>query len=115
ARIDEHHGKDAVLQPQDRYHSRKRDEEQRRRNQISEKDRDPQPLTPPSGQAGKGVGGREGEEKRNRDDERTHERGIAQPPNEPGLYEQETQMFERGREVEEERIVLDGVQVEVLL
>ena len=101
------------MQSQVGHHAGKRDKQQRGRNQVGEKDSDAQPLAPAAGEPRQGIGGGKREQQRDDHHDGAHQRGIAQPAQKIGFGEKQAQVFQRRRQVEDERIVLHGVQVDV--
>src|SRR6202047_3938503 len=115
ARINEHHGPDRVLQSKNRHDARQGNEQQRRWNQIREKNRDSHSLAPASSKPRERVSSRDGQKQRDDHNDYADQRRISEPAHVACFEEQQLQVIERGREIELEGIVLDRVEVDVLL
>src|SRR6266446_8198952 len=113
--VDENERPQGILQAEEGHDSGKRDEEQGGRNEIGEKDADAEALAPAPGEPGERIGGRHGQQQRDDNDDDTDESGVAKPADELGLREKKLHMCQGGLGVKDERIVLHGVEVDVLL
>src|SRR5262249_21383112 len=73
------------------------------------------PLPPLPGEPRQGIGGGEGEEEGDDHHRGPGQGGVPEPAQEEGLLEQEPQVLQGRRQVEDERVVLDVVQIGRLL
>jgi hypothetical protein len=91
--------------------ARERDEEERRRHEIGQEDPDSDPASPAAGQPRERVRGREGQEERDADDDQPGEGGVAEPAEEERLAQEKPEVLERRLFVEDERIILEVIEV----
>ena len=111
ARIDEHERPESVLQAERGDDARERDEQDRRRHKIGEKDRDPERLCPGTGHACECVSSGDRQRERDRDDGNADESRIDQPLEVLRILEQHPQMIQRRRVVEQIRVVRGVVEI----
>src|SRR5437762_5215499 len=114
-RVDQDERPRAVLQSEHRDQARKRDEEERGRHQVRQKDPDAQPLAPRSREPRQAVAPGHRQHERNPDDDQTDEQRVEEPGRVERLAEERGQVLEGRRAVEEERVVggIGGTHVEV--
>src|SRR5918992_888336 len=95
--------------------ARERDEEQRRRHEVRQEDRDAEAVADATREPGERVAGRDREHERDQDDRQRDEGRVAEPAEVLRLAEEELDVPERRRLVEDQRVVLGVVEVGVRL
>src|SRR6266581_941942 len=115
AGINEDQRPQGILQTKIRHHPGKGNKKQWLGYEVGEKDADAKALSPAPGEAGQGVGSGDSENQGDGDDDNTDESGVAKPADEASLGEKKSKVFEGGLGVEDERVVLHRVEIEVLL
>src|SRR6267378_1732711 len=95
ARIGHHQRPETVLEAQRAHHLGERDEEDGRRDQVSEEDPDPQLLSEGPGQPRQRVARRYGDQQRDQDHQDADEDRVADPAHEERLLEQDAQVLQR--------------------
>src|ERR671914_105228 len=115
ARVDEDQRPQRVLQAELGDDARERDEEQRRRHEVRQEDRDAEAVADATREPGERVAGRDREHERDQDDRQRDEGRVAEPAEVLRLAEEELDVPERRRLVEDQRVVLGVVEVGVRL
>src|ERR671918_298487 len=113
--VDEHERDQGVLEAELGDPAREGEEEERRRDEVGEEDADAEALSPAPRQAGQRIPRRHRERERDRHDHEPHERRVEEPAAVLGLREEEVDVREGGRVVEDERVVVLVVEVAVRL
>src|SRR5918999_3086731 len=113
--VDEHERDQGVLEAELGDHAREGEEEERRRGEVGEEDADAEALSPAPRQPRERIPGGHCERERDRHDHEPHECRVEEPAAVLGLREEEVDVRERGRVVEDERVVVLVVEVAVRL
>src|SRR5206468_12006460 len=88
-----------------------RDEQEGRRDEVGEEDAESELLAPPTREEREAVSGWHGGQQRDEDDERADHLRIRQPAREQGLPKEQPYVLHGRGQIEQERVVVDVVQV----